>query len=94
MNVMLKQIVRNKITTVTPSELIQQAKNYQVDLTENQAEKIVQMLSKDNLDPFKKTDLAQMIHYLTQLTDQETVKKAKIILNKIIKQYNATDWFY
>lgn len=94
MSSLLKKMVRRKLTEVTPNELIKQASGYQVELTQIQATQIVKMLSKNNLDPFRKKDLAEMINYLGQITDQDTVKKAKIILNKFIKQYNVVDWFY
>ena len=35
-----------------------------------------------------------MLLDLEQITDQATMKKAKIILNQFIKQYNIADWFY
>lgn len=35
-----------------------------------------------------------MLAYLEEITDQTTGKKAKIILNQFIKQYNVADWFY
>ena len=94
MNPMFKKIVRKKLTEVTSSELIIQAKSYQVELSPAQATQIVKMLSQNNHDPFKKTDLAQMLLDLEQITDQATMKKAKIILNQFIKQYNIVDWFY
>lgn len=94
MNPMFKKIVRKKLTEVTSSELMVQAQNYQVELSSAQATHIVKMLGQKNLDPFKKTDLAEMLAYLEEITDQTTVKKAKIILNQFIKQYNVADWFY
>lgn len=94
MNPMFKKIVRKKLTEVTSSELMIQAKSYQVELSPAQATQIVKMLSQNNHDPFKKTDLAKMLAYLEEITDQTTVKKAKIILNQFIKQYNVADWFY
>lgn len=94
MNPFLKHIVRKKLTEVTPNELIIQARNYNVELTQVQAVQIVKILSRKDLDPFKKTDLASLLKQLEQITDQTTVKKAKIILNQFIKQYNVADWFY
>lgn len=94
MNPMFKKIVRKKMTEVSTSELIMQAKSYQVELSQEQATQIIKMLNQKNLDPFKKTDLVKMLTYLEQITDQTTVKKAKIILNQLIKQYNVSDWFY
>lgn len=94
MNPIFKKVVRKKLTEVSPSELIIQAQDYQVELTQNQATQIVNMLNQKKLDPFKKTDLVKMLAHLEQITDQATVKKAKIILNQFIKQYDIAEWFY
>jgi len=93
MNQVFKQVVRKKMTEITPRELIEQAKNYQINLTDQQANQIVHTIQSQQLDPFKKENLAKMLKQLEQITDKETVKKAKIILNKFIKQYNIQDWF-
>lgn len=93
MNNMFKEVIRKKMTEVTPNELLAHANSYQITLSETQVNQIISILRKQQFDPFKKTDLIKMFGHLEQVTDQETVKKAKIILNQFIKQYNLSDWF-
>ncbi|WP_440895863.1 DUF2624 family protein [Amphibacillus sp. Q70] len=93
MNNMFKQVIQKKMAEITPNELLAHANSYQVTLSETQANQLINILRTQQFDPFKKTDLIKMFDHLEQITDQATVKQAKIILNQFIKQYNMADWF-
>ncbi|MBU5595736.1 DUF2624 domain-containing protein [Amphibacillus sp. MSJ-3] len=94
MNQIFKQVIRKKMTEITPDELLTHAEQYQVALSQAQAVEIIKIINTQKFDPFKKEDLIRMFDHLERITDQATVKQAKIILNQFIKQYNLADWFY
>ena len=93
MNPVFKPVIRKRMQEVTPNELRKQASNYHIHLTNEQASQIVHIIRSQNLDPFKKENLARLLQQLEEITDKETVKKAKILLNQFIKQYDLQSWF-
>ncbi|WP_067836973.1 DUF2624 family protein [Amphibacillus sediminis] len=93
MNLVLKQLVRNKLQQITALELKSYANEYNVPLTDHQAQQIVNILRQQNYDPFNKEDLAIKFQQLASITDQVTADKAKAILDQFIQQYGVAEWF-
>ncbi|WP_017472591.1 DUF2624 family protein [Amphibacillus jilinensis] len=93
MNPVMKQLIRNKLTQLTPKELQSYALIYNVQLSESQANQIVNLLREQQFDPFIKEDLTALFNRLEEITDKQTVNKAKTILNQLIQQYGVADWF-
>lgn len=93
MNPVFKPVIRKRMAEITPNELRDQASNYHIHLSNEQASQIVKTIRSQNLDPFKKENLAEMLQQLERITDRETVQKAKILLNQLIKQYDLQSWF-
>ncbi|SEN55537.1 Protein of unknown function [Amphibacillus marinus] len=93
MNFMLKQIIRTRIMQLTPGELIRHAHAYNIDLSLNQANQIINVLRESDLDPFSKADLNKLFDRLEQITDASTAEKGREILTQFVKQYGVADWF-
>ncbi|WP_117169205.1 DUF2624 domain-containing protein [Paraliobacillus sediminis] len=89
----VKQMIEKKLRNITKTELLSYAKQYQVNVTDTQAEKIVAFLHKTDLNPLEKSDRVVLLKKLAQITDLETAQQAQQLFNQITKQYGVDSWF-
>jgi Ca2+-binding EF-hand superfamily protein len=84
MNPFILQMVNHKLNTIKKDELIQLAKQYQFKITENQAQKIIDILRSETIDV---TNLAQRERILAKVKQQVDAKTEKK-MNEMLKQYD------
>lgn len=89
----VKQMIEKKLRNITKAELLNYAKQYQINITNTQAEKIVAFLHKTDLNPLEKSDRVVLLKKLAQITDLETAQQAQQLFNQITKQYGVDSWF-
>lgn len=89
----VKQMIEKKLRNITKTELLSYAKQYQINITDTQAGKIVAFLHKTDLNPLEKSDRVLLLKKLAQITDLETAQQAQQLFNQITKQYGVDSWF-
>ncbi|KAB8128613.1 DUF2624 family protein [Gracilibacillus oryzae] len=93
MNGFKKMILLRKLQSLDPVTLYNYAKQYEIPLTKEQAEKISQHLKNNSYDPTRASDRTQMLKKLAQITDLKTAQKCQQIFQKLIKEYGIEDMF-
>ncbi|CQR46865.1 hypothetical protein BN1058_01148 [Paraliobacillus sp. PM-2] len=89
----VKQMIEKKIKSLSAVELLNYAEQYQISITSQQANMIVDFLHSTNLNPLSDSDRLKMFRTLAQITDLNTAKQTQRLFNQLIKQYGVEDWF-
>lgn len=89
----VQQMIEKKLKNISKLELLNYAKQYQINLTDIQAGKIVAFLNTTELNPLKQADRVSMLKKLAQITDLTTAQQAQKLFNQITKQYGVESWF-
>ncbi|MFD1038499.1 DUF2624 domain-containing protein [Virgibacillus byunsanensis] len=89
----LKELIINKMKSLSQQEIIQYSKQYGFNISQAQAKDITTYLKSHSINPFESSDRAKMFRDLTQITDQETATKARKLFNEIIKSYGIDHLF-
>lgn len=90
---MIKQVIKQKLQTLTVEELLSYASNYNVSITPKQAEQIVSFLKTTDLNPLDEKDRMKAMKKLAQITDPKTAQKVNQIFQGIIKENGLSHWF-
>ncbi|MFD1850260.1 DUF2624 domain-containing protein [Oceanobacillus bengalensis] len=93
MSFIIKELVKNKLKQISANELLQYGKQYGFTLSQNQASEITHFLRNNTLDPFQTKDREEMFRKLAEITDIETAKQARKLLDEIIKSYGLAYLF-
>jgi CheY-specific phosphatase CheX len=70
-----ENVINHKINNMTTEELMKYAKQFQIDVTEEQASKIASYLSGKKFNIFDAEERRQLIREIAKTTDVETAKK-------------------
>ncbi|MFB1050796.1 DUF2624 family protein [Paraliobacillus sp. JSM ZJ581] len=89
----IKQIIEKKLKNLSSVELLDYAEQYQISITAEQANHIVQFLQSTHLNPLLQSDRMKMFRTLAQITDLNTAKQTQRLFNQLIKQYGVEEWF-
>ncbi|WP_237582625.1 DUF2624 domain-containing protein [Pontibacillus yanchengensis] len=90
---MIKQVVHQKLKSLTPNALIAYGQEYQIYLTKEQATSIVYYLKKTDLNPLDEKDRIKALKKLAQITDPQTAQKVNRIFQQMIKDNGLSHWF-
>ncbi|KGX85329.1 DUF2624 domain-containing protein [Pontibacillus marinus] len=90
---MIKQVVKQKLKTLTVDELISYANTYNVSITPKQGEQIIAFLKETDLNPLDEQDRMKALKKLAQITDPQTAQKVNKIFHGIIKENGLSHWF-
>ncbi|HLQ97884.1 MAG TPA: DUF2624 domain-containing protein [Candidatus Dormibacteraeota bacterium] len=93
MSIFIKEIIKRKLNQITVGDLLQYGEQYGFSLTHTEAEKIVQYLKTNHIDPFNKHDRTKMFQALTEITDQNTAHKAQNLFDEMIHSYGLEHLF-
>ncbi|UFT97797.1 DUF2624 domain-containing protein [Radiobacillus kanasensis] len=93
MSSFMKKMALKKIKAIQADELLQYSKEYNIPITEQQANDIVSYMKKTKLDPFKEKDRTMMFKKLAQITDLPTAQKGQKLFVKLIREYGVESWF-
>lgn len=93
MSIMIKQLVKHKLKTLTTSEIMGYAKEYDFSINQMEAEQIIYYLRNTNFDPFNERDRRVFFQQLGEITDQGTAQKAYQLFHHLIESYNLTYLF-
>ncbi|MGY0692903.1 DUF2624 family protein [Virgibacillus sp. FSP13] len=90
----IKDLIANKITQLSPEELLHYSQQYGFSITNTQAKAITTYLKTHTIDPFHADGRAKMLQELARITDLKTAKKAQKLFNEIIKSHGLESLFY
>ncbi|WP_246589277.1 DUF2624 family protein [Desertibacillus haloalkaliphilus] len=81
-NPVLQQMINAKLNSITKAELMQLSQQYQLPITERQAERIIQILRAEPIDILNEKQRERIINQIKTEIDQETAKKAEQLLQQ------------
>ncbi|WP_156290715.1 DUF2624 domain-containing protein [Oceanobacillus salinisoli] len=93
MSIFIKELVKKKLKQITPDELQFYAKQYGFSISRQQAMQISNYLKQSTVDPFKLKDRERMFRELARITDLQTAKEARSLLDEVIKSYGLENLF-
>ena len=82
MNAIIQQLVNQKINSLTQSDLIQLAKQYQISLSQDQAVKVISILRSETIDVSNQAQVNRLIHRLQTEVDQHVGNVVKQLLQQ------------
>ncbi|SET63230.1 Protein of unknown function [Salinibacillus kushneri] len=93
MKQIIRQIVREKLANLTPTDLIHYGKQYGFTLTNNEANQLVRYIKNSSFDPFNEQDRLKLLKKIAQLKDEQTAQKANRLFQDLIKKYGVDHLF-
>ena len=78
-------IVNKKLNSISPSELIQYAGQYQIPLTNDQAKKVSTLLNSKKVNVFNTSERLQLMKEIAKITGHETAKKVNQLFMEFTK---------
>jgi hypothetical protein len=87
MSIIIKELVRRKLKQLNEVELLDYSRQYGFTISKEQARQISHFLKHYNGDPFKLGDRETMFKELANITDLDTARAARKLLNELIKSY-------
>ncbi|MDX8045968.1 DUF2624 family protein [Gracilibacillus sp. S3-1-1] len=93
MNGIAKHFIKGKLRSLNASDIVEYAHQYNISISDNQANQIADHLKKSKYDPTNADDRMQMLRKLAQITDAKTAKSCQQLFNKLIKEYGVEHYF-
>lgn len=81
----LENIINMKINGITGKELLKYGKQFNIHVTEEQAEKVAQFLRGRNIDIFDDRDRTLVIKEIARITSPTTAKKVNQLFIQLTK---------
>ena len=78
-------IVNKKLNSISPSELIQYAGQYQIPLTNDQAKKVSTLLNSKKVNVFNTSERLHLMKEIAKITGHETAKKVNQLFTEFTK---------
>ncbi|WP_249871081.1 DUF2624 domain-containing protein [Oceanobacillus saliphilus] len=94
MSIFIKEMVKNKLKNLRPSELLQYSRQYGFQITEKQAREITDYLRVNSPDPFDANTRHEMLKQLAAITDKETALQTQKLFDEIINSYGLGYLFH
>src|SRR5699024_6258489 len=94
MSQFIKELMIQKIKSLSLDELQTYSRKYNFHLTEKEALNIISYLQNHHLEPFSADGRVEMFRELAQITNTQTAKRAQQLFLKLIKTYNVEHLFH
>lgn len=94
MSIFIKDLIRNKMSQLSPKEILTYSRKYGFSITDNQATTISNYIKNHDTDPFSEEDRTAMLQDLAKMTDWNTAEKAQRLFHEIVESYNLKSLFY
>ncbi|GEL78295.1 DUF2624 family protein [Tenuibacillus multivorans] len=85
---MLKQLIRSRLYSSSPEEVVQYGRKYGVQISRGQAERLLAFIKKESIDPFSERDRSLTFKYVEKTIGQKEAQQADQLLKQLAKQYN------
>jgi len=80
-----ENIINHKINTITTGELLNYAKQFQISITREKAEKIASILRGRNANIFNESDRVQIIKDIARIAGKDTANEVNRLFLKFTK---------
>ncbi|WP_342044903.1 DUF2624 domain-containing protein [Bacillus sp. OTU530] len=80
----IQQIVNKKLNNITTNELLKLSKEYQIPITEDQAQKIVSLIKGKNINIYSHIERIELIKQIAQVTSPSTAQQVNILLQNLL----------
>lgn len=80
----IQQIVNRKLNNITTNELLKLSKEYQIPITEEQAQKIVSLIKGKNINIYNHTERIDLIKQIAKLTSPSTAQQVNTLLQNLL----------
>jgi uncharacterized HAD superfamily protein len=83
--ILYQKIINHKINSITTEELMDYAKDYEIHLTFDQANKIVKVIRGKKIDIFNAEQRKQLLIQIAKITNADVAKKVNELFIKFTK---------
>ncbi|MFP3124562.1 DUF2624 domain-containing protein [Ectobacillus funiculus] len=80
----IQQIVNKKLNNITTNELLKLSKEYQIPITEDQAQKIVSLIKGKNINIYSHIERIELIKQIAQVTSPSTAQQVNTLLQNLL----------
>lgn len=80
----IQQIVNKKLNNITTNELLKLSKEYQIPITEEQAQKIVALIKGKNINIYSHTERIELIKQIAKVTSPSTAQQVNTLLQNLL----------
>ncbi|MBB6284837.1 DUF2624 domain-containing protein [Geobacillus subterraneus] len=81
-----QQLVKQKLKTITPEELVAYSQDYDLPITVSQAKKILQLARTNDINVFDPKERKKWVRELAKITSPEIAKKANELFLKFVQK--------
>jgi post-segregation antitoxin (ccd killing protein) len=81
-----ENIINHKINTITTDELLKYAKQFQVNISREQAKKIAEYLRSEKVNIFNDSARASLVREIAKIAGPETAKEVNRLFIQFTKQ--------
>ena len=81
-----EHIINQKIKSITPEELVGYGNQYNIRLTKEEAQKIIQLVRNNKINLFDPNERAKWVKELAKVTSPETAKQANALFLNFMKK--------
>ncbi|MFP7733153.1 DUF2624 domain-containing protein [Priestia aryabhattai] len=80
----VQQIVNKKVNNITPKELLKYSKQYNIPLTDQQAQTLVSVIRQQPVNIYNLEERRNLIKQIAQVTDRETAKRVNELFQQLM----------
>jgi len=80
----IQQIINKKLNNITTNELLKLSKEYQIPITEEQAQKIVSLIKGKNINIYSHTERIELIKQIAKVTSPSTAQQVNTLLQNLL----------
>jgi len=80
----MKQVINLKMNTLTSQELLRLGNKYQLYLSSQQADKIVELIKERKINVFNSLERSQLLQKITESTNSHIAQQIEYIFSKFI----------
>ncbi|AMX82873.1 hypothetical protein GS3922_03785 [Geobacillus subterraneus] len=81
-----QQIVKQKLKTITPEQLVAYSQDYDLPITVSQAKKILHLARTNDINIFDPKERKKWVRELAKITSPEIAKKANELFLKFVQK--------
>lgn len=80
----IQQMVNRKLNNITANELLKLSNEYQIPITEVQAQKIVSLIKGKNINIYSHTERIDLIKQIAKVTSPSTAQQVNTLLQHLL----------
>ncbi|MCM3795422.1 MULTISPECIES: DUF2624 domain-containing protein [Priestia] len=80
----VQQIVNKKVNNITPKELLKYSKQYNIPITDQQAQTLVSVIRQQPVNIYNLEERRNLIKQIAQVTDRETARRVNELFQQLM----------